>query len=328
MRRREFILAFGGAAAWPRGVLAQSPTRRRPFVAAIWLSENGDSAKRLAVELLEGMRELGQIEGRDFDIVQRGGGGNPDALPKVVAEVVALNPDLIVATSTIIAVPVKKATSTIPIVVPVLADPIALGLIESDARPGGNLTGLVPYVKGLPAKQVELTREIIPGASRIGLLDDVTDPKGHLQRPEIEATARALNVALVPVEVRSRDEIAGAYERFASERVDAVIVEQSTMLYSSTKELAQAAAAKRLPTVYGYREHVAAGGLISYGINVKWCFRRAAYYVDRILKGAKPSDLPVEFPTKLELVINLATAKAFGLEIPPMLLARADEVIE
>jgi ABC-type uncharacterized transport system substrate-binding protein len=209
----------------------------------------------------------------------------------------------------------------------VLADPIALGLIESDARPGGNLTGLVPYVKGLPAKQVELAREIVPGASRIGLLDDITDPKGHLQRPEIEVTAQA-NVALVPVEVRSRGEIADAYERFASERVDVVIVEQSTMLYGSTKELAQAAAAKRLPTVYGYREHVAAGGLISYGINVKWCFRRAAYYVDRILKGAKPSDFPVEFPTKLELAVNINTAKALGLDVPPTLLARADEVIE
>jgi putative ABC transport system substrate-binding protein len=328
MRRREFITLVAGAAAWPRAVLAQSPGRRRPFVAAMWLAENRDSAKTLAVELLEGMREFGQVEGRDFDIVHRGGGGNPDALPKVATEVVALNPDLIVATSTIIAVPVKKATSTIPIVVPVLADPVALGLIESDARPGGNLTGLVPYVKGLPGKQVELAREIVPGASRIGLLDDVADPKGHLQRPEIEATAQALNIEVVPVEVRSRGEIAGAYERFASERVDVVIVEQSTMLYGSTNELAQAAAAKRLPTVYGYREHVAAGGLVSYGINVKWCFRRAAYYVDRILKGAKPSDLPVEFPTKLELAVNINAAKALGLDIPPTLLATADEVIE
>ena len=328
MRRREFILALGGAAAWPRGVLAQSPARRRPFVAVIWLSEKGENARRLGAELLAGLRELGQIEGRDFEIVHLGPGGNPDALPKVVAEVVALHPDLIVASSAVIAVPAKQATSTIPIVVPVLADPIALGLIESDARPGGNLTGLVPYVKGLPAKQVELAREIVPGAVRIGLLDDVTDPKGHLQRPEIEATAQALNVSIVPAEVRSRGEIAAAYEKFASERVDVVIVEQSTMLYNSTKELSQAAAAQRLPTVYGYREHVAAGGLISYGINVKWCFHRAAYYVDRILKGAKPSDLPVEFPTKLELAVNINAAKALGLDVPATLLARADEVME
>jgi putative ABC transport system substrate-binding protein len=328
VKRRAFIMLLGGAAVWPRGVLAQATGRRPPLIVAIWLSLEADGPRRLIPELLAGMREVGNTEGRDYEIVHRGASGNPDNLPKVTAEVLALNPDLIVASSTVIAVPVKKATSTIPIVVPVLADPVGLGLVQSEARPGGNLTGIAPYVKGLPAKQVELAREIVPGAARIGLLDDVTDPKAHLQRPEIEAAAQALNIEIVAAEVRSRGEIAVAYEKFASERADVVIVEQSTMLYNATKELARAAAAKRVPTVYGYREHVAAGGLISYGINVKWCFHRAGYYIDRILKGAKPSDLPVEFPTKLELTVNLKTAKALGLEVPPTLLARADEVIE
>jgi putative ABC transport system substrate-binding protein len=326
--RRDFITLLGGAAAWPRGVLAQA-TRGRAHVAFVWLySQELPGPRRLLAELLTGMRELGDLEGREFEILHRDVGGNPHTLPKVAAEVVALNPDVIVASSTVIAVPVKKATSTIPIVVPVLADPVALGLVESEARPGGNLTGIAPYVKGLPAKQVELVREIVPGATRIGLVDDVTDPKAHMQRPEIEAAGQALSVEIIPAEVRTRDDIAVAYEKLATERVEAVIVEQSTMLYNATKEVAQAATAKRLPSVHGYREHVEAGGLISYGVDLISCFHRAAYYVDRILKGTKPADLPVEFPTRLELVINLKTAKALGLIVPPTLLARADEVIE
>jgi putative ABC transport system substrate-binding protein len=329
MRRREFITFLGGAAAWPVAARAQQAARRRPVVAFIWLSSpDAEGPRRLLPELLTGMRELGDVEGREFESLHRNAGGNPNLLPNIAAEVVSLNPDLIVATSTIIAVPVKNATTMIPIVVPVLADPIGLGLIESEARPGGNLTGIAPYVKGLPAKQVELAREIVPDASRIGLVDDVTDPKAYMQRPEIEAAGQALSIEIIPAEVRSKDNIAAAYEKLATERVQAVIVEQSTMLYNAAKELAQAAMAKRLPSVYGYREHVVAGGLISYGINVKWCFHRSAYYIDKILKGAKPSELPVEFPTKLELVMNLKTAKALGIEVPPTLLARADEVIE
>jgi ABC-type uncharacterized transport system substrate-binding protein len=328
MRRREFIMLLGGAAAWPRDVLAQA-TRRRPVVAFIWLSPpDAEGPRRLLPELLTGMRELDDIEGREFESLHRYAGGNPNILPNIAAEVVALKPDLIVATSTIIAVPVKKATSTIPIVVPVLADPVELGLVESEARPGGNLTGIAPYVKGLPSKQVELVREIVPGATRIGLIADVTDPKAYMQQPEIEAAGQLLSIEIIPAEVRTKDDIAAAYERLATEHVQAVVVEQSTMLYNAAKELAKAAMAKRFPSVYGYREHVVAGGLISYGINVKWCFHRSAYYIDKIFKGAKPSELPVEFPTKLELAINLKTAKALGIEVPPSLLARADEVIE
>src|SRR5262245_19382034 len=174
----------------------------------------------------------------------------------------------------------------------------------------------------------QLAREIVRGARWIGLLDDINDPKSHPQRVEIEAAGQALELQIVTVEVRRATDIAAAYDRLATEGVEAVIVAQSNMLVVSRKETADAAAKNKLPTVYGYREHVQAGGLISYGINLDWCFHRAASYVDKILKGAKPAELPIEFPTKIEMSINLKTAKALGLEIPPTLLVRADEIIE
>jgi putative tryptophan/tyrosine transport system substrate-binding protein len=274
------------------------------------------------------MRELGQIEGRDFEMVYRSANLQVERLPKAAEELVQLNPDIIVAPATLQAVAAKKATDTIPIVVPVLTDPVGLGFVASEARPGGNVTGIAPYVKGLPAKQLELAREVVPGARRIGLVDDVNDPKAHPQRREIEATGKELEIKIVPAEVRTAGDIGSAYDALAAGGVEVVIVEQSNMLVVLRKQIAEAAAAKKLPTVYGYREHVEAGGLISYGVNLNSCFHRAAYYVDRILKGTKPGDLPVEFPTRIELVINLKTAKALGIEMPASLLARADEVIE
>jgi putative ABC transport system substrate-binding protein len=328
LKRRKFITLLGGAAAWPQGVLAQAPAKR-PLIAVLWwASHNVEPGRTYLQELLTGLRELGQVEGRDFEMVSRGADGHVERLPTVAAELVELKPNLIVASATIQALAAKKATSTIPIVVPVLADPISLGLTESDRRPGGNVTGIAPYVHGLPAKQLELAREIVPGATRIGLLNDVTDPKAHPQRQEIEAAGQALKVRIVTVDTRTGDDIERAYEALATERVEIVIVEQSNMLLNARRQIAEAAAARKLPSVYGYREHILAGGLISYGVNLKACFRHAAYYVEKILKGAKPADLPVEFPTRLELIINLKAAKALGLEIPPMLLARADEVIE
>ncbi len=183
-------------------------------------------------------------------------------------------------------------------------------------------------MKGLPAKLLELAREIIPGAARIGLVDDVTDPKGPPQRQEIETAGQALEVKILTVGVRTADDVGPAFEALASKHVEVVIVEQSNILFNARKQIGEVAMAKRLPSVYGYHEHVQAGGLASYGIDLPWCFHRAAYYVDKILKGAKPADLPVEFPTKVELVVNMETAKALGLTIPPTLLARADEVIE
>ena len=333
MKRREFITLVGGAAAWPRDVLAQA-TKRRTMIAWLWAASQSGAdeyvrAGKLLPPFLKGMHEFGYTEGRDFDMVYRFAEGDYDRMPRLAAELAALNPNVFIAPATAQAVVVKKVVATtIPIVVPVLADPVGLGLVASEARPGGNLTGIAPYVKGLPAKQIELAKEIVPGATRIGLLDDPTDPKAYQQRREIEAKGRELKVRIVVAEARTAGDVGPAYEVFAGERVEVVVVEQSNMLINARKQTAEAAAAKKLPSVYGYREHVEAGGLISYGVDLNWCFHRAAYYVDRILKGTKPADLPVEFPTEIELVINLKTAKALGLEIPQTLLVRADEVIE
>src|SRR5215472_1415330 len=326
MRRREFIGLLAAIAISPQAVLAQT-TKKRPLVGWLYYSRN-DLADRYLGLVLDGMRELGDIEGRDFEMVYTSADGQVERLPKAAEELVQLNPDIIVASATIQAVEIKKATDTIPIVVAVLADAVALGLVASDARPGGNVTGIAPYVKGLPAKQLELAREVVPRATRIGLVDDVNDPKAHPQRREIEAAGKELEIQILPAEVASTSDIGSAYDALAAAGIEVVVVEQSNMLVSSRKQVAEAAAAKKLPTVYGYREHVEVGGLISYGINLNSCFHRAAYYVDEILKGAKPGDLPVEFPTDIELVINLKTAKTLGLKIPPTLLVRADEVIE
>jgi putative ABC transport system substrate-binding protein len=323
MRRREFIVLL--ISAWPCTVLAQ--IKKRPVVGWLWYSES-DLIVGYLQQLLKGMRELGLIEGRDFGMVYTSAKFHPERLPKAAEELVQLNPDIIIAPATLQAVAARKATDPIPIVVPVLADPVELGFVASEARPNGNVTGIAPYVKGLPAKQLEIAREVVPGAMRIGLVDDVNDPKAHPQRREIEVTGKDLEIKITVAEVRTPSDIGSAFDVLAAASVEVVVVEQSNMLIVARKQIAAEAAAKKFPTVYGYREHVEAGGLISYGVNLNSCFHRAAYYVDRILKGAKPGDLPVEFPTDIELVVNLKTAKALGLEIPSTLLIRADKVIE
>ena len=329
MRRRQFIALIGGAvAAWPLGARGQV-SRTRPLIGRLSTgSKDVPPVSKYIGRFLAGMQELGYIEGRNFDMTYAMADFHADRLPQVTAELVKLAPDVIWAGGTLEAVAARNATATIPIVVGALADPVALGFATSDARPTGNLAGITPYVKGLPAKQLELAREVVPGATRIGLVDDVTDPKAHPQRQEIEAAGRTLGIEVVPAEVRTAADIDAAYQALVSAGVQAVVVEQSNMLLFARQPIAEAAASKRLPTVYGYREHVEAGGLVSYGVNLDWCNHRVAYYVDRILKGAKPSDLPIEFPTEIEMVLNLKTAKALGLQISPMLLTRAHEVIE
>ena len=216
----------------------------------------------------------------------------------------------------------------IPIVCPALADAVHLGLIASEARPGGNVTGIEPYVAGLPAKQMEIAREIAPSARRIGLLTNLHDPKAPPQRKELAEAAKALEMTVAEADVNDPTEIERAMETLASSQVDVVIVLQTGLLLSVGRQIAEFAAANRLPTVYGYREHVLDGGLISYGVDLRWCYRRAAYFVDKILHGTAPGELPVEFPTKMMLSINLRTAKALGTTVPPALLDVADEVIE
>jgi putative ABC transport system substrate-binding protein len=327
MKRRQFIALFGeAAAAWPLTARGQV-TRTRPLIGRLSFGSRNAIA-RYVDQFLSGMRELGYVEGRDFDMTYGMADFHADRLPQVVAEMVQVAPDVILVGATVDAVAAAKATATIPIVVGSLADPVELGLIKSYARPGGNVTGIMPYVAGLPTKQLELARELVPGATRIGLLDDVTDPKALPQSREIKAAGEKLEINIMPAEVRTAADIGLAYEAFSTGSAEIVVVEQSSMLLLARQVIAEAAAAKKLPTLYGYHEHVEAGGLVSYGVNLDWCYVRTAHYVDKILKGAKPADLPVEFPTTLELWINQKTAKALGLKIPPTVLVRADKIIE
>jgi ABC-type uncharacterized transport system substrate-binding protein len=327
MHRRNFLRLLGATAAWPCVAAAQS-AKKRPVVAILGQGAPAQrEGLRFIQSFLHGMRELGSIEGRDFDVVARMAASTDD-LPRAAKDLVQLNPDVILASASGMAVAAKMATTTIPIVVPVLGNPIAPGLIQTEARPGGNLTGIMPYVKGLPAKQLELAQEIVPGAMKIGILNNSIDVKAKGQWDEIEAVTPKLSIKIVSVDVSKPEDIEPAFKKFEAEHVEVVVVLQSSLLIIERARIASTAAATRLPTVYGYREHVETGGLISYGINLDACFHRAATYVYKILKGTPAANLPVEFPTKLELVINITTAKVLGLEIPPSLLARADEVIE
>jgi putative tryptophan/tyrosine transport system substrate-binding protein len=327
MRRREFIGVIGGAAAaWPHSVLAQGTTKR-PLIA--WLSGGEQTASWVFVEaFLQGMRDLGYVDGQQFDIAYRFADGYVERLPTLADEMVRLNPSVILAPASGPAVAARKATATIPIVTPALADAAHLGLIANEARPGGNVTGISPYVAGLPAKQLELAREIVPGAGSIGVLANLTDAKAPPQLQELKGGGQQLGINVVAAEADTPDDVDGAVRMLASQRVGVMIVLQTSMLLSERRKIAALVAMAQIPTVYGYREHVDAGGLISYGVDLRACFRRGAYFVDKILHGIAPGNLPVEFPTKLELVINLKAAKALDLTVSPSLLARADEVIE
>jgi putative ABC transport system substrate-binding protein len=334
MRRREFIGLVGGAAAWPVVAGAQQPERMRRVglrpIVGTFVQGTPTQNKGLGFRqsFFDGLRELGYIQGRDFEMAIQHAASTSE-LPEAAEKLVQSNPDVILAAASAPALAAKQATLTIPIVVAALGNPVALGLAASDARrPSGNLSGIMPYVRGLPAKQLELAREIVPSAQKIGIVTDASDVKATPQWDEMNAEASKREIAIVGADARSPQDIDATFRRFQAERVDVVIVLQASFLILDRTQIAVAAAAKRLPTVFGYREHVETGGLISYGVNLEYCFRRAATYVHKILEGTPVSDLPIEFPTKLELILNLQTAKALGLEIPPTLLARADEVIE
>src|SRR6516165_6220511 len=326
MRRREFLsIASSAIVTWPIAGLAQTPPNPRVIA---WLSGlTRTSSQPFADSFLAGMRDLGYVEGRNFNMIYRFSDGFQDRLPALAEEIVQLQPAVILATAVVTAVAARKATSTIPIVSPALADAVHLGLVASRARPGSNVTGIEPYVEGLPAKQMEFAREIVPGATRIGLLTNLQDPKAPPQRQELVSEAKALELTIAEADINSPDEIQGAVETLANSRVDVVIVLQTGLLVSVGRQIAELATAKRLPTVYGYREHVLDGGLISYGVDLRWCYRRGAYFVDKILHGTPPGELPVEFPTEMKLSINLKTAKALGITVSPKLLGLADEVI-
>jgi ABC-type uncharacterized transport system substrate-binding protein len=325
MRRREIIALLGGATAWPFAARAQTPARRPlvGFLSAVSKERN----VRMTDAFAQGLRELGFVEGRDFEVVSPFAEGHLDRLPSLAHELVELNPSVILAAVTAAVVALKKWTDTVPIVCPLLGDPIRLGLIASMARPEGNVTGVSFRTEGLVGKQLELALQLIPTATQIGFVVNVASPV-VLDRDEIKGVAEKVGVKLVPAEVRAPNDLKGAFDALTSAGVQAVVVQVDGLFYNERQLIAELAANARLPTVYGFRDHVDAGGLISYGVNLAACFHRSATYVVNILKGAKPGELPVEFPTKLELVINLSAAKSLGLTLPPTLLAVADEVIE
>ena len=326
MRRREFITLLGGAAAWPNSVAAQ-PRARRELVAML-VSGTSDGYSDRVQAFRRGLEKLGYIEGRDLDIVERYSDGDPARLTALAGELVKLKPDVIVTTSTSSALAVKQATTVVPIVSAILTDPVGQGLAASEARPGGNVTGIQFTLKGLTGKQLDFAREVIPQTSSVGLLVHMENASNPPQRSDAEAAANASGIRLVPVDVDLADQLGVAFQAFASERVEWVIGLGDSLFVSERDQIAALAISLRLPTIFPDREFVAAGGLISYGIDNVANHERAAYYVDKILKGAKAGDLPIEFPTKLRLSINLKTAKILGLEVPAQLLAIADEVIE
>jgi putative ABC transport system substrate-binding protein len=254
--------------------------------------------------------------------------GDPVRLPLLAEELVRLKADVIVTSNNQATLAARKATTTVPIVSANLTDPIGFGFVVSEARPGTNVTGVLSRVEGQATKQLEIARDLLPVMTRIGLLINPDNPSNVVQRREIEPVAGKLGVALLSVEVRTGDEVGPAFQRFAREGANSVVVLMDAKFLTLRRQIAAFALTTRLPTVYGWRDHVEDGGLISYGTDLRERFRRAATYVSKILKGEKPAELPVEFPTKLELVINLATAKALGLTVPEQLLARAHEVIE
>jgi putative ABC transport system substrate-binding protein len=263
MKRREFITLVGGAAAWPLGARAQQPPKR-PLIA--WLSGGERTASWGFVEaFLQGMREYGYIEGDNFDIVYRFADGYIERLPALAQELVQLRPSVILAPASGPAVAAKTSTATIPIVTPALADAVHLGLVASVSRPEGNVTGITPYVEGLPAKQMELAREVVPRAARIGVLANLSDAKAPPQLQELEAAGRELGMKVTVADVNVPDDLDGAFRALADQHIDVMVVLQTSMLLSERQRIASLAATMRLPAVYGYREHVDDGGLVSYG---------------------------------------------------------------
>ena len=278
---------------------------------------------------VQGLRDLGWVEGKDVVIEQRFADGRADRLPELAAELVRLKVDVIFAASTAVAVAAKNATSTIPIVAPTMSDPVKLGLVASIARPGGNVTGL-SYSVGLEifSKQLELLKQSVPKVRRVAILLNPANPSHAGTIADLKVAARSLGVQIQFLEARNLDEIAGAFAAMTRERAGGLLVVSDPIFDFHGPRLAELAVKNRVPAMYGLRSQTEAGGLMSYGIDIRDNFRRAATYVDKILKGAKPGALPVEQPTKFELVINLKTARALGLKIPPSVLGRADQVID
>jgi putative ABC transport system substrate-binding protein len=329
MNRRAFMtLLTGAAAAWPLAARAQQGERiRRIGILLPAASDDAEFQVRVGA-FLQGLALLGWSIGRNVRIDTRWATTNAAEIRRHVAELVALAPDVILATGTSTVGPLLQATRTVPIVFPVIGDPVGAGFVDSLARPGGNATGFMTYEYSLSGKWLELLKQIAPGVTRVAVLRDAAVSIGPVQFGVIQAVAPSLRVEVNPINLRDAGEIERSIAAFAGSPNGGLILTAGARAFLHHDLIITLAARHKLPAVYPYRYHVTSGGLISYGADYIDNYRRAAGYVDRILRGEKPADLPVQAPTKYELVINLKTAKALGLEIPPQLLALADEVIE
>jgi putative ABC transport system substrate-binding protein len=322
MRRREFIRLVGGVAAWPLYAHAQP----KPPIIGFLGPASATAMSAWTDAFIQRLRELGWIEGRTVALEYRWADGRSDRLAEIAAEFVRLKVDLIVTTGT--AVPVlKKATSTIPIVFAIANDPIGGGLVASLSRPGGNVTGLSQLAADLGGKRVEILREIVPSLTRLATLSNASNPVTASEMGQVQEAARRLGLEIIESEINRAEDIAPAIEALKG-RADALYIQTDPLMNTHRVRISTAALGARLPTLSGIRAYVEAGGLMSYGPNFPDLFRRAAEYADKILRGAKPADLPVEQPTKFDLVFNLTTAKVLGLKIMDSFLIRADEVIE
>jgi putative tryptophan/tyrosine transport system substrate-binding protein len=327
MRRREFIALLGGAAAaWPLAARAQQAGKI--YTIGILSAGSFDPTAPSVAIIPDALRALGWIEGKNIVFERRYAENRVERLPELAAELVRLNVDVIVGIGTLAPLAAKRATTTIPIVMTAAGDPLGSGLVASLARPGGNVTGMSLMAPDLGGKRLELLKELLPRLARVAVLWNAANPYPALVFKETQAAGRTVGIEVQSLEVRGPRDFDGAFEALRRQRPDALITVEDPLTFNYMKLIADFAAGQLLPTLHGFREDVAAGALMSYGANLADLLRRAAGYVDKILKGAKPADLPVQQPTKFELVINQRTAKALGLEIPPTLLARADEVIE
>ena len=329
MRRREFLGVLGGAvAAWPLIARAQQADRvpRIGYLSPVSAASGFAARDEL---FRQGLRELGYVDGVNIVIEYRFADGRFDRLPALAAELVQLKVDVIVAAVTQASLAARDATKTIPIVIAGVSDPVGSGLITNLARPGGNITGTSSQTSEVVGKSLEFLKEAIPKIVRVAALWNPANAVFQTQMlKEAEAAAAALGVQLKGFGARNAEELDAVFTAIAKERADAMLVLADPFLISRQRAIIDLALKQRLPAIYATKEHAAAGGLMTYGPNIEGQFRRAATYVDRILKGAKPADLPVEQPTKFELVINLRTAKALGITMPTTLLGRADEVFE
>jgi putative ABC transport system substrate-binding protein len=328
VKRRDFITLIGGAAAWPIAARAQQPERMRRIGVLLSQAESDPVARSYITAFVTRLRELGWTEGKNLGIDYRWGDGDTTRMPPLAKELVGLQPDALLAATAVSAVHLRQYTLTIPIVFTQVGDPVALGLVTSLARPNGNITGFTSFDYAIGGKWVQALKECVPGLTRVAVIFESGNPSSVQYVTAMEAAASSVGVKLVPSPVQSEVEIEQGFASVAAQSSGAVIAVPTAGVVRNRQQIIALATKHRLPAMYPYRFFAAEGGLMSYGTDMASQFRQAALYIDRILKGEKPSDLPVQLPTKFELVINLKTAKDLGLTIPTGLLVRADEVIE